>query len=105
MDGNARKVMRAIGWTEIRFFVAHGRDELNDNGERLLIHANKLALLNAYYALHLLVVYRTRFSVFTQERPGTGLATYWHGKWIDDWYVMSLYGPHPVRTLFRTTTS
>ena len=72
MDGNARKVMRAIGWTERNLFGAHGRDELNYNGERLLIHAIKLALFNAYYALHLLVVYRTRFSVLTEERPGTG---------------------------------
>ena len=31
---------------------AYGRDELNYNGERLLIHAtdNKLALLTTYYA-------------------------------------------------------
>ena len=71
MDGNVRKVMRAIGWTKRKLFTAHGRHELDDNGERLLIPPNKLALLDAYYALHLLVVYRTRFSVLTEERPGT----------------------------------
>ena len=106
MDANARTGMRGIGWTDSKVLGAYGRDELNDNGERLLIHAtdNKLSLLTRGM-LHLLVVYRTRFRVLTEERPSTGLTTYWHGRWIDDWYVMSLCGPHPGRTLSRTTTS
>ena len=52
MDANARTGMRGIGWTDSKVLGAYGRDELNDNGERLLIHAtdNKLALLNTYNA-------------------------------------------------------
>ena len=52
MDANARTGMRRIGWTDSKVLGAYGRDELNGNGERLLIHAtdNKLALLNTYYA-------------------------------------------------------
>ena len=52
MDANARTGKRGIGWTDSKVLGAYGRDELNDNGERLLIHAtdNKLALLNTYYA-------------------------------------------------------
>ena len=44
--------MRGIGWTDSKVLGAYGRDDLNDNGERLLIHATdkKLALLNTYYA-------------------------------------------------------
>ena len=51
MDANARTGKRGIGWTDSRFLGAYGRDELNDNGERVLIHAtdNKLTLLNTYY--------------------------------------------------------
>ena len=74
MDANARKGMRGIGRTDSKVLGAYERDELNDNGERLLIHANKLALLNAYYDLP--VVYRTRSRVQTEEKPSTGLATY-----------------------------
>ena len=52
MDANARTGMRGIGWTDSKVLGPYGRDELNDNGERLLTHAtdNKLALLNSYYA-------------------------------------------------------
>ena len=52
MDDNARIGMRGIGWTDSKVLGTYGRDELNDNGERLLIHAtgNKLALPNTYYA-------------------------------------------------------
>ena len=51
MDANARTGIRGIGWTDLKVMGAYGRDELNDNGERLLLHAadNKLALLNTYY--------------------------------------------------------
>ena len=44
MDANARTGMRGIGWTDSKVLGAYGRNELNDNGERLLIHAtdNKL---------------------------------------------------------------
>ena len=44
--------MRGIEWTDRKVLGAYGRDELNDNGERLLTHVtdNKLALLNTYYA-------------------------------------------------------
>ena len=66
MDANARTGVRGIGCTDSKVLGAHGCDELNDNGERLLIHAtdNKLALLNTYCTmLHLLLVYRTRFRV------------------------------------------
>ena len=50
MDANARTGMRQIGWTDSKVMGAYGRDELNDNGERLLIHAtdNKLALLEQH---------------------------------------------------------
>ena len=52
MDANARTGMRGIGWTDSKVLGAYGRDELNDNGERLLIQetVHKLALLNAYDA-------------------------------------------------------
>ena len=52
MDANARTGSRGIGWTDSKVLGAYGRDELNDNGERLLTHAtdNKLVLLNAFYA-------------------------------------------------------
>ena len=48
MDANARIGMSWIGWTDSKVLGAYGRDELNDNGERLLINAtdNKLALFN-----------------------------------------------------------
>ena len=51
MDANARTGMRGIEWTDSKVLGAYGRDELNDNEERLLTHAtdNKLALLNTYY--------------------------------------------------------
>ena len=71
--------MRGIEWTDSEVLGAYGRDELNDNGERLLIHAidNKVALLNTYYAMpHLLVIHRTRFRVVTEKRPSTGLTAY-----------------------------
>ena len=52
MDANARTGMRRNGWTNNKVLGAYGRDELNDNRERLLTHAidTKLALLNTYYA-------------------------------------------------------
>ena len=52
MDANARTGMRGIGWTDNKVLGAYGRDDLNDNGERLLTTAtdNKLALLSTYYA-------------------------------------------------------
>ena len=48
MDANVRTSMRGIQWTDSKVLGAYGRDELNDNGERLLTHAidTKLALLN-----------------------------------------------------------
>ena len=51
---------------------AFGRDELNDNGERLLIHAtdNKLALLNTYYAAS------ARGITYTFQSPNRGKAQY-----------------------------
>ena len=54
MDANARTVMGGIGCTDSKVMSAYGRDELNDNGERLLIRAtdNKLALLNTYYVCY-----------------------------------------------------
>ena len=52
MHPNARKGLRGIGCTDSKVLGAFGRDELNDNGERLLTHAtdNKLALVNTYNA-------------------------------------------------------
>ena len=77
MDANARTVMRGIGWTDSKALDAYGRDELSDNGERLLIHATDDQLSSSTRTmLNLLVVYRTRFRVLTEERPSTGLATY-----------------------------
>ena len=78
MGPNARTGMSGIGWTDSKVLDAYGRNELNDNEERLLIHATdtKLALLSTRTMLRLLVVCRTRFRVLTEERPSTGLATY-----------------------------
>ena len=52
MNANARTGMSGIEWTNRKVLGTYGRDELNDNGERLLVHAtdDKLALLNTYYA-------------------------------------------------------
>ena len=52
MDANAGTGMRGTGWTDSKVLGGYGRDEMNDNRERLLIHAthNKLPLLNTYYA-------------------------------------------------------
>ena len=52
MDANARTGKRQSGCADIKVLGAYGRDELNDNGERLLLHAadNKLALLNTFFA-------------------------------------------------------
>ena len=53
MDANARTGKRQSGCADSKVLVsAYGRDELNDNGERLLLHAaeNKLALLNTIFA-------------------------------------------------------
>ena len=52
MDASARAGICGIGWTDSKVLGAYGRDDMNDNGEQLLIHAtdNKLALLNTYCA-------------------------------------------------------
>ena len=70
MGANARTGMRGIGWADSKVMGAYGRDELNENGEQLLIHTkdNKLALLNTYY--------RRLSRGLTKERPSTGLTTY-----------------------------
>ena len=70
MDANARTGMRGIGWTDSKVLGAYGRDELNDNGERLLIHAtdNKLALLNTYYSTP------SRGISYTFQSPNRGKA-------------------------------
>ena len=72
MDANARTGMRGIGWTDSKVLGAYGRDELNDNGERLLIPAtgNKLALLNTYYATP------ARGISYTFQSPNRGKAQY-----------------------------
>ena len=77
MDAIARTGMRGIGWTDSKVSGACRRHELNDNGERLLLHApdSKLAVLNMYNA-NLFVVYHTRFGVLTEERLSTRLTTY-----------------------------
>ena len=38
MDANARIGMQGIGWTNRKVMGAYRRDELNDNGKRLLLH-------------------------------------------------------------------
>ena len=72
VDANARTGIRGIGWTDGKVSGAYGRDELNDNGKRLLIHAtdNKLALLNTYYATP------ARGISYTFQRPNRGKAQY-----------------------------
>ena len=72
MDANARTGLRGIGWTDSKALGAYRRDELNDNGERLLTHAtdNKLALLNTYYATS------ARGISYTSESPNRGKDRY-----------------------------
>ena len=72
MDANARTGIRGIGWTDSKVLGAYGRDELNHNGERLLINAtdNKLALLNTYYATP------ARGISYTFQSPNQGKAQY-----------------------------
>ena len=72
MDANARTRMRGIGWTDSKVLGAYGRDELNDSGERLMIHATdyKLALLNTYYATP------ARGISYTFQSPNPGKAQY-----------------------------
>ena len=86
MDANDCTGMRGIGWTESIVLGAYGRDELNDNGDRLLIDETdtKLALLNTYYATP------ARGIPYTFPSPNRGKAQYrldyiLTGKWIDDW--------------------
>ena len=64
--------MRGIVWTDSKVLGAYGRDELNDNGERLLIHGtdNKLALLITYYATP------ARGISYTFQSPNRGKAQY-----------------------------
>ena len=79
MDANARTSMGGIRWTGSKVLGAYGRDELNENGERLLTHATANKHRPPQHVLchtYLLVVYRTRFSVLTEEWPSTGLTTY-----------------------------
>ena len=77
MDANARTGMRGIEWTDSKVLGAYGRDELDDNGERLSTHAtdNKLALLNTYYATPARGISYT-FQSPSEERPSTDLTTY-----------------------------
>ena len=72
MDANARTGVRGIEWTDSKVLGAYGRDELNDNGERLLIHATdyKLPLLNTYYATP------ARCISYTFQSPTRGQAQY-----------------------------
>ena len=72
MDANARIGMRGIGWIDSKVFGAYGRDDLNDNGERLLTHAadNKLALLNTHYATP------ARGILYTFRSPNRGKGQY-----------------------------
>ena len=72
IDANARTGMRGVGWTNSNVLGAYGRDELNDNGERVLIHAtdNKLALLNTYSATP------ARGTSYTFQSPNRGKAPY-----------------------------
>ena len=72
MDANARTGMSGIEWTDSKVLGPYGRDELNDNGDRLLIHAidNKLALLNTYYATP------ARGISYTFQSPNRGKAQY-----------------------------
>ena len=77
MDANVRTGMRGIGWTDSKVMGAYGRDELNDNRERLLIHAtgNKLALLNTYYATPVGGISYPFQNPNREENPCTGLHT------------------------------
>ena len=51
MDANSQTGKRQSGFADSKVLGAYGRDELNDNGERLLHAAdNKLALLNTFFA-------------------------------------------------------
>ena len=72
MDVNACTGMIGVGWTDSKVLGACGRDELEDNGERILIHAtdNKLALLNKYYATP------ARGISYTFQSPNRGKAQY-----------------------------
>ena len=72
LDANARTGMRGIGWTDSKVLGAYGRDELNDNGERILTHAteNNLALLDTYYATP------ARGISYTFQNPNRGKAQY-----------------------------
>ena len=68
MDANARTGKRESACASSKEMGAYGRDELNNNGERLLLHAadNKLALLNTFFAT------RARGVSFTFQSPNTG---------------------------------
>ena len=51
VDANSETGKRQSGCAESKVLGAYGRDELNDNEERLLYAAdNKLALLNTFFA-------------------------------------------------------
>ena len=72
MDAYTPTGMRGVEWTDSKVLGAYGRDELNENGERLLIQAidNKLVLLNTYYATP------ARGISYTFQSPNRGKAQY-----------------------------
>ena len=72
MDSNTCTRMRMIEWTDSKVLGAYRREELNDNGERLLAHAanNKLALLNTYFDT------RSRGISYTFQNPNREKAQY-----------------------------
>ena len=65
--------MRGVGWTDSKVLGAYGRDDLNGNRERLLIHApdDKIALLNTYFAIP------ARGISYTLQSPNRRKAQYW----------------------------
>ena len=75
MDANVPTGMRGIGRADRKVMSAYGHHELNDQKERLLLHATD-SPSSTRIVPHPLVIYRTRFRALTEERPSTGLTTY-----------------------------
>ena len=79
MGANARTGVQGIEWTDREVVGAYERDELNDNGKRLLLRTPQQTT-NSPSSMrttpYLPVVYRTRFRAEIEERPNADVITY-----------------------------
>ena len=105
MDANARTGRRGggkLGSEECKVLGAYGRDNLNDNGERLLSFSanHELALLNTFFSTAKNAISHT----FNGEAK-SALTTFSRGSETENSCGMSLCTPNRHSYLSRITTS